>query len=165
MNASRFSPHCVRRTIMALGLAVLLPMGCSEESDTESAALLDAWKQAGLSPTVFIPAELESLRPGVCKQGKVDAIETILCKYEDAAAARAAQPKGLAHVGETTGLALTAGPRLLIVADREGRDPAGRTINKIATAFRKHEAAPAAGDGGKTAAPGKGEAPRKSKGS
>lgn len=167
MSAPRLSPPHLRRAIMATGMAMLLAAGCSEQSDSNSsvlpAELIDAWKQAGLTPTVFMPAELEALRPGVCKQGKIDAVETIFCSYTDAAAARAAQPAGLAQVGEATGLALTAGPRLLIVADRDNIDPAGRTINTITTAFRKHETAPAAGDGGKAAAPGKSQAPGKNK--
>jgi hypothetical protein len=140
-----------------VALAGLVLLGCSEESDGETAGLINTWQQAGLSPTVFLPLEVESLRPGTCKQGKVDDIETVVCRYADEAAARAAQNAGLAHVGENTGFALTAGSNLLIVADRNGADPAGRKINQVAAAFRKHYEASKAGEGAQPTVPKQGD--------
>ena len=131
----------------AVALAGLVFLGCSEETDSDTTGLINTWQKAGLAPTVFLPLELEPLRPGVCKQGKVDDIETVVCRYPDEAAARAAQKAGIAHVGENTGFALTAGSNLLIVADRNAADPAGRKINQVAAAFREHYEASKASKG------------------
>lgn len=135
----------------AVVLAGLVLIGCSEDSDNETTGLVNTWQQAGLAPTVFLPLEVESLRPGACKQGKVDDIETVVCRYADEAAARAAQKAGLAHVGENTGFALTAGSNLLIVVDRNATDPAGRKMNQVAAGFRKHYEVSKASDGAQPA--------------
>ncbi|HWN67132.1 MAG TPA: hypothetical protein VNM90_05800, partial [Haliangium sp.] len=92
----------------------------------------------------------------------------VLCEYADAPAARAAYNTGLAHVGETTGLALAADKLLLIVSDPDKADPSGRKIGAISATFRdtlapKKPAAeggsqPEGKSGGKDGAKGDGKA-------
>jgi hypothetical protein len=138
--------------------------GCEEASDSKAGGVLEAWRKAGLMPSVFSALDDESLEPGKCQQGKVDGVSVVLCEYADAAAARAAHNTGLAHVGETTGLARAADKMLLIVSDPDKADPSGRKIGAIAATFRDTlvPGKPAAGEGapepgdkadGKAAAP------------
>lgn len=131
---------------VGIGLAALLAAGCEEASSSDSDAIVNAWRKAGLMPTVFTPLEDEALKPGACQQGQVNGLEVVLCRYDGAQAARAAQNTGLERVGEATGVSLAAGPHLLMVADREGKDPTGRDINAIATGFRDTLAPASNGD-------------------
>lgn len=142
--------RCARagRALLWMGLAALLAAGCEEASSSDADAIVNAWRKAGLMPTMFTALEDERLKPGACRQGQVNGLEVVLCRYADAQAARAAQNTGLERVGEATGVSLAAGQHLLIVADREGDDPAGRDINTIATAFRDTLAPASGGDAG-----------------
>lgn len=145
--------RAARRLLPGLVLATMFGLtACEEASSGQTDGIVNAWRQAGLTPTVFSELENESLKPGKCQQGKVDGLAVVLCEYADAAAAHSAQNTGLGHVGETTGLALAADKLVLIVSDPDKSDPAGRKINQIAATFRdtivppKAEAAAAAGD-------------------
>lgn len=149
-----------RRGRLLPGLVLVAMFGvsaCEEASSGQSDGIVEAWRKAGLTPTVFSKLEDESLKPGKCQQGKVDGLAVVLCEYADSTAAHAAQNTGLGHIGENTGLALAADKMLLIVSDPEKSDPAGRKINQIATAYRDAlvpaRAEPAAG-GDKAAAGG-----------
>ena len=126
----------------ALGIA--LPCaGCDEAPDAALHKVLSAWTQAELAPTGFDDFKNESLgKDALCKQGKVQGVETTLCQYPSVDAARAAYPAGLSYVGEITGLTLTSGKLLLIVADRDNKDPTGRTINKAAQIFSQNAPKP-----------------------
>lgn len=127
------------RVSLALAVAVALSCACGSEKDD----VVDAWKEAGLTPTSFEELTGDELGDE-CYLGKVDGLEVTLCRYADAAEAEAARAQGLARVGETTGAALPSGRLLLVVADRDGVDPTGRTINKIARAFSDRPRHPAA---------------------
>lgn len=135
-RATTSTTRC-RRLLPGLVLVTMLGLtACEEASSGQTDSIVGAWRQAGLTPTVFSKLEDESLKPGSCQQGKVDGLAVVLCEYADAAAAHAAQNTGLGHIGETTGLALAADKLLLIVSDPDKSDPAGRKINQIAAAFR-----------------------------
>ena len=132
---------------MAHGRARLLPLlalvllgwaasGCEESGSNKADEVVEAWRTAGLMPSVFTALENESLKPGKCQQGKVDGVSVVLCEYADASAARAAHNTGLAQVGEATGLALTADKMLLIASDPDKADPSGRKIDAISMTFR-----------------------------
>jgi hypothetical protein len=60
----------------------------------------------------------------------------VVCTFPTPDDAKAAEPKGLTWVGDTTGTSLARGALLVAVADRRKADPSGRTINTIATTFR-----------------------------
>ncbi|GAB4515544.1 MAG: hypothetical protein Tsb0020_34120 [Haliangiales bacterium] len=153
------------RTALVGALAALAALGvtsCEESSPDPSSSILQAWRRAGLMPTVFTSLDDKRLAPGNCQQGTVDGLSVSLCHYAEAAAARAAQSAGLERVGEATGLSVAAGDVLLIAIDQDAADPSGRTLNRLATVFRDtqsptpkpgdaDEAASAAGDGDKSA--------------
>jgi hypothetical protein len=65
----------------------------------------------------------------------VDGLGVTLCSYPDEAGAKAAEPAGLAAVGDATGTALSRGRLLLVVADRAKADPTGKTIDRITKVF------------------------------
>ncbi|HTJ44622.1 MAG TPA: hypothetical protein VL463_21100 [Kofleriaceae bacterium] len=102
---------------------------------SESPAVLDTWKQAGLTVSAFTPADGKTVG-GQCQSGTVGGVDVELCNFADASAAKKAEDRGLSIVGETTGVSIAQGSMLLIAADRRKADPSGRTINQIAKLFR-----------------------------
>jgi hypothetical protein len=127
--------------VLLVGLALALT-GCKKEKSnqasspaTSSDPLLAAWKAAGLEVAELKPSD-KPIAAGTCKTGVVGGLETTVCTYPDAAAAKKAEEAGLAVVGETTGLAVVEGSALLVVADRTKADPSGKRMNDIAKAFR-----------------------------
>lgn len=122
---------------------VLAHVGACSKDDREKgppaasvAEVLRLWKEAGLEPTVFAKAEEPRLGGAACQQGTIDGIDVLVCEYADEAAARKAEERGLAVVGEATGASLARGKLLLVVADRRNADPNGRRIHQITRAFR-----------------------------
>src|SRR5690606_37320622 len=111
--------------VAALSVAALLA-GCEKEGGTVS-AIEAAWNEAGLSPESWEKAEIGGLGESTCKQGTIQGIEVILCRYETPDAAAAAKPAGRALIGKTTGAALAAHDFLLVIADRDEADPHGKT--------------------------------------
>jgi hypothetical protein len=97
--------------------------------------VVEAWKNAGLTVSSFTPADGKALG-GDCASGTAGGVDVTLCTYPDEATAKKAEDKGLAVVGETTGVSIAAGSTLLIAADRRKADPSGRTINQLAKLFR-----------------------------
>jgi hypothetical protein len=95
----------------------------------------NAWKLAGLDPQGFTTVDAKTLG-GKCQAGKVSGVETTLCEFDNAEAAKQAEPAGLAQVGDTTGAALAQGKYLLVLADRGRTDPNGKKIRDIASSFR-----------------------------
>jgi hypothetical protein len=120
------------KTIMTLG--VLLVFACGKESKS-GFQIVQGWKQAGLEPSAFTKAETKL--GGSCQAGTVSGIDTVLCEFKDDQTAKAAEPKGLEIVGETTGASLAKGRMLLVVADRKDLDPNGRRIDQITRSFRR----------------------------
>ena len=98
-------------------------------------AVLDTWKQAGLTVSAFTPADGGALG-GDCQSGTVGGVDVTLCSYADDKKAKAAEDKGFGVVGETTGVSLAQGEMLLVASDRHKADPSGRTINQLAKLFR-----------------------------
>ena len=105
------------------------------EPPGEAPAVLDTWKQAGLTVSAFTPADGKAVG-GTCQSGTVGGVDVELCNFSDASAAKKAEERGLSVVGETTGVSIAQGSMLLIAADRRKADPSGRTINQIAKLFR-----------------------------
>lgn len=98
-------------------------------------AVIDTWKQAGLTVSAFTPADGKAVG-GDCQSGTVGGVDVVLCSFASPAAAKKAEDAGYATVGETTGVSLAQGQMLLIAADRRKADPSGRTINQLAKLFR-----------------------------
>ena len=126
----------MKRTLAAIAFLILA--ACSGGGPPESADdVLAAWLTAGLAPSDFAPLPDAQGLGGECQRGTVDGIDATLCRFADENAARAAQPAGLAHVGESTGAAVSAGRVLLVVADPRNTDPSGKTIHRITQTFQK----------------------------
>jgi hypothetical protein len=115
---------------------VALAAACGKGGGDAMGQVVAAWEKAGLAPGKLEPVDGKALHDGTCRQGAVSGIGVTLCEYGDAAAASRAEPAGLAQVTDVTGLAIAQGKLLLVVADRDRKDPSGKRINEIARAFR-----------------------------
>jgi hypothetical protein len=122
--------------------ALLLLAACSKEEKQSPAAsggapaVVDAWKKAGLTVGTMDTVDGAKYGGGECKAGQVSGVDTVLCTYPTAEAAKTAEAAGLEAVGEATGSAIAQGKVLLVVADRRKADPEGRTINQMTKLFR-----------------------------
>ena len=93
------------------------------------------WQKAGLTVSAMT-ADKSGAVGGDCVTGTVSGVDVVVCAFATPDEAKAAEAKGFAWVGETTGTSLAQGAVLVAVADRRSADPSGRTINTIATTFR-----------------------------
>ncbi len=119
----------MRRIVL---LSILVAAACNSGPAGD---FTGAWKLAGLDPQGFSSVDAKNLG-GKCEAGKISGVDTTLCEYETADAAKQAEAAGLAQVGDTTGASLAQGKYLLVVADRGRADPNGKKIHDIAAAFR-----------------------------
>jgi len=118
---------------MILLIAGLAACGKSEGGQVDS--VVTAWQKAGLEPTKFEPIDGKPLEDGACRAGSVGGIDVTVCEYKDTEAAKKAESAGLAKIGDTTGVSRAEGKMLIVLADRRGHDPNGRTINRIVKTF------------------------------
>jgi hypothetical protein len=134
----------MRATILLV--AALAAAGCDKGDDKKPAGaaavkegapdpVIEAWTKAGLTVSAFEAADGAKYGGGDCKSGQVNGVDVALCQYASEALAKGAEPKGLEAIGETTGVSLAHGVRLLVVADRRKADPEGRTINQLSKLF------------------------------
>lgn len=121
----------------ALAAILALGVGCGADDPADRSAddVLEALGRAGLKVSDAPAVDGATLGGGRCRGALVDGLDVSLCAYPSGGAARAAEPAGLALVGETTGAALARGHLLLVVADRGKVDPAGRKIDLITRIF------------------------------
>jgi hypothetical protein len=128
-----------RAIVLALALAAGAA-GCDKGGGGAAAAggasaVLDAWKAAGLTVSAMTPDKSGAIGAD-CSAGTVSGVDVVLCKFATPDEAKAAEAKGLAWIGDTTGAALAHANMLVAVADRRAADPTGRTINTITKTFR-----------------------------
>lgn len=119
-------------------LVALLVAACGKGGSTDGAIgdVFAAWQKAGLETSSFAPVDGKALGDGSCQAGTVRGVATTICEYKGAADAKRAESAGLSQVRDTTGLALAEGKMLLVLADRDRKDPNGKTMNEIAKTFR-----------------------------
>lgn len=113
--------------------------GTSDSADDPSAWIemqLSEWREAGLDPGGFADVDPGSFGAAACRGGAAAALEVTLCSFASPAAAAGAVAAAEKAIGNHTGVAVAEGDRLLIVADRRGSDPSGRTINALVGALR-----------------------------
>ena len=138
-------PRSSRLTLVGLALASAgaacgkssgpLPGGAGSAGGSASsaaqsrAALLAAWRKAGLAPSDLVAATLPI--GDDCTTGKVSGVDVAVCAFATAALAEQAEERGLAWVGATTGIARGRGTLLIAAADRAHADPHGKTINEL----------------------------------
>jgi hypothetical protein len=102
--------------------------------------VLNAWRNAGLATEGFAPLVPTPNGAGYCEHGDVAGVDTVVCEYaSDEAVATGIKlvKEGWARVDAHTAVILQARRTTMAVVDRERREPSGKTINQMATSFRK----------------------------
>jgi hypothetical protein len=102
--------------------------------------IVNAWKGAGLTTEGFALLAPPPYGAAYCEQGRVQAIEAVVCEYRDADALTRGKAALLAQwesEGGNTGVALASKLTLLGVLDRGRQDPNGKVISKVVETFRK----------------------------
>jgi hypothetical protein len=116
----------------------LLLVACAKDDGTGRGAaageltrdnLVAAWKKGGLTPSPLTAATVPVGKD--CQSGTVNGVEILVCQFATPEEAKAAEPKGLEWVGETTGISQATGKVLVVASDRKKTDPSGRTINSL----------------------------------
>jgi hypothetical protein len=112
------------------------PAGPAVHPDT----VIEAFTDAGLSPEGFAVLDPVPYGATVCKEGRVQTIDTLVCEYRDAPTLARGETALLEHWGREgghTGLALHNKLTLLGVFDRARHDPNGKVISKVIATFKK----------------------------
>ena len=114
-------------------LITIALVACSngKSGPTSRDGVVDAWKKGGLEPSPLTEAKTDVGKK--CSSGTVNKVDVLVCEFDSEADAKAAEEKGLAWVGDTTGASKAQGEMLIVVADRRKADPSGRTINQLIT--------------------------------
>lgn len=129
---------------MALALGALLsPLGACRHSHVSgtasSDAVLDAFKSDGLDVTQMQQVEPDAWTADHCVSGKISDLEVLICEFKTEQALAGGETEvrhGWDTVNVGTGVVLHNGRTMLAVADRAGRDPSGRVIERMLNAFR-----------------------------
>ena len=102
--------------------------------------VLSAWRNAGLAPDGFAPVEPAPNSAAYCEHGQIHGVDTLVCEYasEESITSGIAQVKeGWARVDAHTGVVMRAKRTIMVVVDRERREPSGKTISQMAKVFGK----------------------------
>ena len=124
---------------LALVAWLVVALAACDDAGSPEHDFAAAWRSAGASVSTFTKVEDSPIGGQACWSGEVDDIETLFCQYQDAKAAAKAQPSGLRHVGEHTGVAIHRGRWMIVAIDRENRDPSGKALNRLAKTFLSHK--------------------------
>lgn len=149
----------VRVPMVALGLAcqvgIFSAFGCRARTPASGSGagaglhvrgtphpdeLVKAWRGAGLPVDGFVALAPPPYGGAYCEEGRVDAIDTMICEYPDTAALERGKTSLVEQWGREGGhtvAAVQAKLTLLGMCDRALRDPNGRTISKAIETFRK----------------------------
>ena len=103
-------------------------------------AAIKAWQGAGLSPEGFVAITPAPLGAVYCEQGRVQAMDAMVCEYRDQDSLNRGKSDLLAQWGKegvNTGVALQSKLTLLGVVDRGRRDPNGKAVSQVVDTFRK----------------------------
>ncbi len=106
--------------------------------DSFPADVLDNIKSKGLEHSKFEQVNPAPYGAGICASGQVEGLAVLVCEYETADKAKAAETRLLAFVkGAVTGLVRTNGQLAMVVADPDKMDLRGKNIAKLIKAFKK----------------------------
>jgi hypothetical protein len=122
-----------------LGVIMVLALAACSKGGADEGAIpgaIAAWHKAGLETSTFAPIDGKALGDGRCQAGTIRGVATTVCEYPGAEEAKRAEAVGLDQIRDATGLALAEGKLLLVLADKERKDPNGKAINEIARTFR-----------------------------
>jgi len=102
--------------------------------------VLTAWHNSGLAPEGFARVEPAPNSAAYCEHGQIHGVDTLVCEYasEESITSGIAQVKeGWARVDAHTGVVMRAKRTIMVVVDRERREPSGKTISQMAKVFGK----------------------------
>jgi len=119
----------MRVAVLLVALVACSKDGAKGPSSREG--VVAAWKKGGLEASKLEPAKTDVGKD--CAAGTVSKLDVLVCTFPSAAEAKAAEDKGLAWVGDTTGASRALGVTLVVVADRKKADPNGKVINQLIT--------------------------------
>ena len=119
-------------------IAALALVACTKGGAGDGAlgGAVEAWQKAGLETSTFAAVDGKAFGDATCKAGTIRGVATTVCEYKGADDAKRAEAAGLSQVRDATGLALAQGKLLLVLVDRDRKDPNGKTMNEIARTFR-----------------------------
>ena len=103
-------------------------------------AAVKAWQGAGLTPEGFAPMTPVPFGAAYCEQGRVQAIDTVVCEYRDQEALGRGKTEMLekwGREGANTAVAFQTKLTLLGVLDRGRKDPNGKVMSQLVETFRK----------------------------
>ena len=103
-------------------------------------AAIKAWQGAGLTPEPFAPVTPVPFGAVYCEQGRVQAIDTVVCEYRDQETLGRGKTEMLEQWGrEGANTAVTFQTKLTLLGaiDRARRDPNGKVISQLVETFRK----------------------------
>jgi hypothetical protein len=124
----------------ATGPLVVPAVPAHVEGTPHTNKIIHGLKSAGLRPEGFTNADPSRYGASFCENGRVNDIETLVCEFPDGnSLARGKQlvTDEWGRAGVATGVTAQKGETLMAIADREHRDPNGKTINQIVSAFKK----------------------------
>jgi len=110
------------------------------EGTPHADAAIKAWQGAGLSPEGFAPVTPVPFGAVACEQGRVQAVDALVCEYRDQDSLNRGKTQLLEEWGRegvNTGVAFQTKLTLLGVLDRGRRDPNGKVVSQVVDAFRK----------------------------
>jgi len=126
-----------------LALAVLTVSACNRRPHVDGALavtdVLKAWTDSGFDTEAVESVEPGGWSAGACSRGPVGPFDVLLCEYAgDHVLASGEQEVMRTWQRESpkTGLVLRNRHTLLAIADRNATDQGGRTLMRLATAFR-----------------------------
>ena len=103
-------------------------------------AAVKAWQGAGLTPEGFAAVTPAPFGAAYCEQGRVQAIDTMVCEYRDQAALARGKTEMLeqwGREGANTAVAFQTKLTLLGAMDRARKDPNGKVMSQLVETFRK----------------------------
>src|SRR6266540_2828889 len=103
-------------------------------------AVVGALRGAGLATDGFTVRVPVPYGASFCEEGRVDAIDTVVCEFRDAdslARGKTALVESWGRDGGQTGVAFASKLTLIGLVDRARHDPNGKTISRAVETFRK----------------------------
>jgi hypothetical protein len=118
-------------------LAGLLLVSCSKSEEAPFySETLEQLRGAKLTVGAFETAAAKPYAAEACARGSVEALDVLLCRFNDEAAAKQATGKAEAFVGgAVTGAVRHAGTLMLAIADRDKKDPTGKQVQRVLATF------------------------------
>ena len=138
-------PLAWRRSVLVtlVGLALMPGVACrrSHVAGTPSTDdVLEAFRNVGLDVGGVVNAEADPWGADVCSSGKVSGVDVVICEFTSDTQLGKTEVDSVrdwSSVNIDTGVVVRNQRTLLIIADRGSKDPHGRAIGKMVSAFKQ----------------------------